>query len=401
MARLLRTFLQRIPPVQRQLKRIAELEAVVQLQQARLDALDRAFVAPVHAAIVGTQPATTAADEEQMLLDAIAARDREIRVLKVSYGSTFDELVAAGKAGGGTPYTFDELIAIRQQASAAPTAPPLVFLHVPKAGGTTLNNILMKNYRFRIDSYGDAFFPRYYPSEFVSLVQPPETDDTRRPVYFTGHINVDNDVFRYMPVRYVSITMLRDPVQRMVSHYRFHSTLNGSPFAAEINNGALGFVEYLERFRAEIPLQFDVFAPRRTGDEPSRVQEALRRLDSEVSFFGLQESYDGLVVQLQDLLGLPDVFYAPLNRTPTHAAPVDLREIEQGREILRHDVEFYEGAKKLYERRLQSLGPNFGSRLQAFGAAKQRYLELIGEGDGGGHAWRGYYAGLTSSNEKV
>ena len=84
---------------------------------------------------------------------------------------------------------------------AAATVPPLVFVNLPKAGGTTLNHILMKNYRFRCDAYGPDFFPRYYPDEFVSLVQPPGYDDTKRPVFFTGHIDLANELLRYMPVR--------------------------------------------------------------------------------------------------------------------------------------------------------------------------------------------------------
>ena len=46
MARLLRMLLQQVPPVQRQLKRIADLEVAVQQQQAQLDSLGRAAGAP-------------------------------------------------------------------------------------------------------------------------------------------------------------------------------------------------------------------------------------------------------------------------------------------------------------------------------------------------------------------
>ena len=50
MARLLRSLLQKIPPVQRQLKRIADLEVAVQQQQARLEALGRVVGAPIQIA---------------------------------------------------------------------------------------------------------------------------------------------------------------------------------------------------------------------------------------------------------------------------------------------------------------------------------------------------------------
>ena len=268
-------------------------------------------------------------------------------------------------------------------------------MHISKTGGTTLNNILMKNYRFRIDSYGHNFFPRYYPDEFVWTVQPPTSDDTRRPVYFTGHINVDNDVFRYMPVRYVAITMLRDPVRRLVSHYRYHATLPGDWLAAAIKQDGLGIVDYFRRFRADIPLQYEVFAPRPGADEGERVAQALRTLEAKFSLIGLQEQYVAFVVLMKELLGMPDVFYAPLNKTPSSAPDPDPRQLDELRGLLEHDIAFYEGAKTIYERRVAALGSGLGERVKAFGSAQQQYFDLVSGTEGAGHAWRRYYAGLT------
>ena len=120
---------------------------------------------------------TAVAQEKQALVEKIARLQHENRLLKVGHGATFEELAANGKASNGAPYRFDDLLSLRQGGAppSGPSVPPLVFVHVPKAGGTTLNNILMKNYRYRLDSYGNDFFPRYYPDEFVSLVQAPVT----------------------------------------------------------------------------------------------------------------------------------------------------------------------------------------------------------------------------------
>lgn len=76
----------------------------------------------------------------------------------------------------------------------------------------------MKNYRFRCDAYGPDFFPRYYPDESVSLVQPPGYDDTKRPVFFTGHIDLANELLRYMPVRYLAITMQKSEGGKPPTH---------------------------------------------------------------------------------------------------------------------------------------------------------------------------------------
>jgi len=347
---------------------LARLEATIADQQAKLGALRDL----VHQ--LGGPP-----QEQQALAASNAQLTQENRLLRVGHGATFEELAVRGKASTGAPYRFEDLLSLRQGASAAspPSVAPLVFVHVPKAGGTTLNNILMKNYKYRLDSYGKDFFPRYYPDEFVSLVQAPIYDDTRRPAFFTGHIDLANDIFRYMPVRYVAITMLRDPVQRIVSHYRFHSTLLESPLAAEIANGKLGIVDYFEHFRATIPLQYEMLAPRagEIGDHAGGAAEALRNLEDRISFFGLQDKFDEFVVLLSELLGLPDVLYKPLNKTPSNAAKVTRKQTEELKGLLAEDIAFYDGAVQLYQRRAAALTFDLAAGVKAFRQEEDGYLE--------------------------
>ena len=114
-------------------------------------------------------------------------------------------------------YHFEDLLSLSPESTDS--SPPLIFVHMPKTGGTTIISVLMRNFSSRLDSYGNDFFPRYYPDEFLSLVHPQVPDDTRRPVFFTGHIDIANDISRYMPVPYLAITILRDPVSRIVSQY--------------------------------------------------------------------------------------------------------------------------------------------------------------------------------------
>src|SRR5262249_37758961 len=68
-------------------------------------------------------------------------------------GPTFHQLLADGTLGGGRPYLFDDLLNIDSAASA----PPLVFIHVPRTAGTTFNNLLMKNYKFERTPTAAAF----------------------------------------------------------------------------------------------------------------------------------------------------------------------------------------------------------------------------------------------------
>jgi hypothetical protein len=148
--------------------------------------------------------------EIQAILSEIERLRAEVQQLRTGEGATFKELVATGEAGGGSPYRFEELCNVGE-LRYLPT-PPLVFIHVPRTAGTTLNKLLMRNYKVRLTSYGANFFPRYSPAEFLQLVQPPESEDDRaRPAFFGGHIDISNEIFRHMPVRYVVVTILRDP----------------------------------------------------------------------------------------------------------------------------------------------------------------------------------------------
>lgn len=199
-----------------------------------------------------------------------------------------------------------------------------------------------------------------------------------------------------MPTRYLAITMLRDPVQRIVSHYRFHSTLPSSPLAVEIQNGNLDIVAYYKRFQSTIPLQYEVFAPRKdateSGGGDDRVREALDNLESRISFFGLQDQYDAFVVMLQELLGLPEVTYVPLNKTPSQSASVTPEQMVQLSDLLGEDVEFYRGAKALYAQRVAALAFDLDAKVKAFGEAQQHYVLLRGGSDAARHVWQGFYA---------
>jgi hypothetical protein len=109
---------------------------------------------------------------------------------------------------------------------------------------------------------------------------------------------------------------LRDPVERIISHYRFNST-QPSIFQNAIRERGLDVVGYLTHFGAAIPLQYQLFAPASDAGEEERSAQALRNLETSVSLFGLQEQFDGFVSMLAALLGLPDVSHKVLNKLPS------------------------------------------------------------------------------------
>lgn len=84
----------------------------------------------------------------------------------------------------------------------------LFFLHIPKTAGTTLTYILERHFDRK------EICPFYYPRELLGVS--PEVFDLYR--YFRGHLHFEvmRKLLRRTPI---FITMLRDPVDRFISHY--------------------------------------------------------------------------------------------------------------------------------------------------------------------------------------
>ena len=329
---------------------------------------------------------------------------RLVRNIKYGGGSTFQEIRDKIGAPDGSPYTFDQLAELAKTSSEhSPTVPPLAFIHIPKSGGTFINNILMKNYRMRLDSFGDAFFPRYFPDEFLSLCQPPINDDSRRPIFFTGHYDLRNEIFIEFRVPYLAITVLRHPVQRVLSHYRYHATLVESDLGQAILNENLSPLAYIEQFRDRIPLQYEIFlidqdfADCKTDE--ALAERAFENLSTRISLFGLLEDIDAFVVMARDLIGLSDVFYAkPINKTAPHAPNNQLEATEKERleQILKADILFYEKAKELFHERaedwsggkMESLKTTFRKQNTEFASLKQGADQKQDHQ----HPWRAFYS---------
>ena len=94
-----------------------------------------------------------------------------------------------------------------------PMEPTTVFLHIPKTGGTSLRSLFEDHYGDRLlRVYRSGPEPRVHPDDVPGL---PEEQRAVDAVFGHFAFGIHTDLPR--PVRYV--TVLRDPVMRVVSHY--------------------------------------------------------------------------------------------------------------------------------------------------------------------------------------
>ncbi|MCA3357390.1 MAG: sulfotransferase family 2 domain-containing protein [Roseomonas sp.] len=88
------------------------------------------------------------------------------------------------------------------------TEPALVFLHIPKTGGTTLHH-----------HFSAHFTPDETCPERYSNLQAYSSEDLGQWRFFSGHFNTD--AIKLIPRPLFVVTVLRDPIERLISHYHF------------------------------------------------------------------------------------------------------------------------------------------------------------------------------------
>lgn len=251
---------------------------------------------------------------------------------------------------------------------------PLIFLHVPKAAGTTLQEIIVRQY-----PGGKGFRFTGAPErerEFLAM------SDAERAAYdvLTGHVAYG--IHRHVPGSPVYVTMLRDPVERIISHYYFVLRKPDHYLHDLVAGGRMSLRDYVER-RASIELDNDqtryfVEQPRPTDRfvpiTPDLLERAKRNLERGFAVVGLAERFDESLVLMQGAFGWLDVTYERRNVTEDRPGrhQIDDATLAVIRDVNRFDAELYEFAVRLFERRVESLGDAFDDRLRVFRQAQAR-----------------------------
>jgi hypothetical protein len=227
-------------------------------------------------------------------------------------------------------------------------------VHVPKAGGTTLSTLLGRHLR---SVYVDS------DDEARTLLRDLSPEQAGELELVGGHVPYGLDELIPRPVAYV--TMLRDPVRRIVSHYWYvldepdhylHEAVAGvgmtlrdyaeagADLSPELENGQLR----LFSARSRTMLRPD-------GACLEEAKAALR----EFAVVGTTERFDESLVAMQHALGLRRPAYVSENVGRTRPKPLDAetRELIESRNRL--DLELYDYASRLLDERVRVGGAGF------------------------------------------
>jgi Sulfotransferase family len=287
---------------------------------------------------------------------------------------------------------------IQSNSAARPTAPDvLIHLHIAKTGGTSLSSMI--KHGFRSD---EIFESSQHVGTPGNMRQAPQEDCERKLIafglndvqYVSGHVPLGvHRIFR-RPTKYV--TVVRDPIQRIISFFFFQAEDKN----CYLKDGRpLTFEEYIEG-RADVQLydyqvrvlcgspELDVESPGRDQIRPrlhvQRHHLDLAKKNIEELFLAaapIEEITElGLLVRL--VYGWPmrrlQTEYKNSTKSRPHLAEIPIRLIRIMEECNSHDLELYEWVSKRFAEQRKLFEPELSRDRRIYGLVNG-VLTTVGE----------------------
>jgi hypothetical protein len=232
------------------------------------------------------------------------------------------------------------------------------FIHVPKTGGVTLQDVISRKYSGKQMMHIDNVRMR-----FRSVA---ETQAAKNlPFMIKGHLDI-NEVID-IPNNYL-FTLLREPIARVISHYSYLKALPTSGYYRFLNE-ADATIEKLYAMKTKKDMD-NCFVRYFSGHHElecghvsnEHYEKAMSNLKSKIHFFGLQEYFDESLIILAGELQWTLPVYRRKNVTENKVI-VSPQTMEFLKEANRWDVLLYNEARQLFMEKVNNMSREDQKRL--------------------------------------
>lgn len=203
-------------------------------------------------------------------------------------------------------------------------SPRLVFSHVPKTGGTTMETILAKNYRLSDVLHLNAPEFKQYP-DILNLKKNP-------PRFICGHHPLHSPLYRHLPQSPLfHFTLLREPVARILSYFNYVRAKTDHPLHQQARD--LNITDFVEsgaspELNNGQARRFSGYLHQAPPDEATLFETARDALQNCFSLVGTTTCFDETLLLLHTFLGFNDLFYQRRNKSRQMLSRDDLTDSE-------------------------------------------------------------------------
>jgi len=252
----------------------------------------------------------------------------------------------------------------------------LIFLHIPKAGGSTISKILEQQY-----SRAETLTLDDRERQIAQLKALPAAQRGQYRL-IQGHLFFG--LHRFIPRASTYITFLRRPVERVLSFYYYARSTPDHYLYSQLVSERLDLKTLLAR---EVTLELRNEQTRLlAGDEwedPQRVvtraalKQAQANLQTHFRVVGLLEEFDASLLLLRRAFGWRFPFYVKENVTKEKETFLDAETRGLIEEANRLDLELYEYARNLFDERCRAAGESFAAELSHFRRSNRAFARLV------------------------
>jgi hypothetical protein len=251
----------------------------------------------------------------------------------------------------------------------------LIFLHIPKTGGTTLNGIIEAQYDpssiYSLPSHGDI---KRYMDDFKLL----PVEQRIQLKLLKGHLLFRARLDQYMsqPCRY--ITLLREPIDRVISTYYYILETPSHYLHKEIVSEKVDLQVFSERdYPAVNNLQTYLLAtvdPLLLGKHEESnypmenlIESAFANIDKYFAVIGVLERFDEFLILLMRCLGWKITHYSKqnVNQMRPRREDVPERTIETIRNNNKYDMRLYNHARQRMDDLIALQGASFFEQVNS------------------------------------